>query len=204
MAQIASLESSLTQRRTESTQELSNLRKTHVLHLAEKQAQVSELESSLRVAKSGFVELQGSLKTITLSVEDERNALRSDVSSLRQSLEESNDNVRRLETSHESSRLDLQSVTKELDGKRSELEVLQTQLVAEARRSAAASDAQEEADGRIHRMEEEVAIMEAAKKADEGVIQRVTASYSKLRELHVGCLAEMDGLVGIVQERKCG
>lgn len=167
LAQIASLESSLTQRRTESTQELSNLRKTHALHLAEKQAQVSELESSLRVAKSGFVELQGSLKTITLSVEDERNALRSDVSSLRQSLEESNDNVRRLETSHESSRLDLQSVTKELDGKRSELEVLQTQLVAEARRSAAASDAQEEADGRIHRMEEEVAIMEAAKKADE-------------------------------------
>ena len=98
----------------------------------------------------------------------------------------------------------MQSVTKELDGKRSELEVLQTQLVAEARRSAAASDAQEEADGRIHRMEEEVAIMEAAKKVDEGVIQRVNRSYSKLRELHVGCLAEMDGLVGIVQERKCG
>ena len=40
--------------------------------------------------------------------------------------------------------------------------------------------------------------MQAAKKADEEVILRAIASYSKLRKSHVECLAEMDGLVGII------
>jgi chromosome segregation ATPase len=199
LEQVASLRSSLAQQRTESTQELSNLRNATALSLAEKQTQVSELEFSLVVAESSLAELQDRLGTVTLSMEGERNALRSDISSLQQSLEESGGAVSRLESSHEASRLSLQSVTKELDGKRSELEALQGQSMAEAQRLAALAGALEEARGRRKRAEEEIVTMKAAKRADDEAIRRVAASYNKLRKLHVECLAEMDGLVGAVQ-----
>ena len=137
-------------------------------------------------------------------MDDERNVLRSEISSLLRYLEGSDGVVKRLETTYGPSRLHLQCVTMELDGIRSELEELQAHFAAEIQRSAAAVDALGEANGRAQRMEEEIAIMEAAKMADEEAVQRVSARYSKLRELHVGCLAEMDGLVGVVRERKRG
>ena len=89
-------------------------------------------------------------------------------------------------------------MTEELDGKRSELEELQARFVAEARKSAALAIALEEAKGRVQSIENEIANMQAAKKADEEAIRRATTSYSKLRKLHVECLEEMDGLVGII------
>jgi len=58
LAQITSLESSMTQHRVECTQELSSLQSTHALSLAEERTRVSELEASLAVAESNIVELQ--------------------------------------------------------------------------------------------------------------------------------------------------
>jgi len=198
LAQIASLESSLVQHRAESTQEVLNLRSAHELSLSEKKTRVSELESSLAVAESTLAELQERLENTTISMEDERNALRSDISSLQRSLGESEGAVRRLETSHEFSKLAFQNVTKELGGKRSELDALRTQFIAETQKSAALADALEEANGRIQGVEKEIVTVEAAKKVDEEVIRRATAGYSKLRKFHVECLAEMDGLVGSI------
>ena len=198
LAKIASLESSLVQHRAESTQEVLNLRSAHELSLSEKQTRVSELDSSLAVAESALAELQERLENNTVSMEDERNALRSHISSLQRSLEESDGAVRRLETSHETSRLIFQNVTKELDGKHSELDALQAQFVAETQKSAALADALEEPNGRIQRVEKEIVTVEAAKKVDEEIIRRATAGYSKLRKFHVECLAEMDGLVGSI------
>jgi len=198
LAQIASLESSITQHQAEYTQELSNFRNTHALSLAEKRTRISELESSLTVAESNIAELQERLKTKTSSIEDERNALRVDLSSLQRSLQESNGAIRRLETSNESSRLALQGVTKELDGKRSELEALQARFVAGVQQSAALTNGLEEAKGRVQSAENEIATLRAAKKADEEVIRRATISRNKLRSFYVEYLAEMDGLVGII------
>lgn len=156
------------------------------------------------VVESNFTELQESFKVTTLSIEDERKVLLSEVYSLQRSLEESDGVFRCLEHSRESSRLDLQNVTKELDGKHNELEVLQAQFAAEVQRLAAAAVALEKANGQIQRMKDEIATMEAARKADEEVMQQVSTGYRKLRELHAECLAEVDGLVGIVRERKRG
>ena len=197
LAQVTSLESLLVQRQAESAQELSNLRNTQALSLAEKQTRVFELESSLAVAKLSVSELQERLRIMASSMEDERNTLQTKISSLQRSLEESNCVVGRLEGSNESSRLALQNVTEELDGKRSELDALQAQFVAEARRSAALTDALEEAQGRMQAVEKEIATMETAKKADEEAIRRASAIYSKLRKFHAECLAEMDGPAGI-------
>ncbi|KAF9652471.1 hypothetical protein BDM02DRAFT_3183514 [Thelephora ganbajun] len=82
LVQIASLESSLIRHRAESTQEVSNFWNTHVLSLAEKQIQVSELESSPAVTELSLAELQEKLQAITLSMEDERDILQLDISSL--------------------------------------------------------------------------------------------------------------------------
>jgi len=193
LAQITSLESLLAQHQAESGQELSDLRSAQALSLAEKQTRVFELESSLAVAGSSIAELQERLTIITSSVEDERNILQTKISSLQQSLEESNGAVGRLGSSDESSRLALQNVTKELD-------VLQAQFVAEAQHSAALADALEEAQGRMQTAEKEIATMEVEKKADEEAVRLATTIYSKLRRLHAECLTEMDGLVGIIQE----
>jgi hypothetical protein len=57
---------------------------------SEKRTQVSEFESSLAVAESNIAGLQERLKATTSSMEDKRNALRVDLSSLQQSLRESN------------------------------------------------------------------------------------------------------------------
>ena len=198
LAQITSLESLITQHRVECTQELSSLRSTHALSLAEERTRISELESSLAVAESNIVEHQERLKTATSSIEDERNTHRIDLSSLQRSLQESNGVIGRLESFNQSSRLVLQRVAEELDGKHSELEELQARLVAEVQQSAALAIALEEAKGRVQSIENENATMQAAKKADEEAIRRATASYSKLRKLHVECLQEMDGLVGII------
>ena len=198
LAQIASLESSITQYRAEYTQELSDLRIAHALSLAEERTRVSELESSLVVAESSIAELQERLKAMASLTEDERNALRVDLSSLQLSLQESNGAIRRLESSNESSMLALQMVTKDLDGKCSELEVLQARFAAKVQQSATLANALEEAKGRVQSAEDEIATMQATKKADREVILRATASYSKLRKFHVECLAEMDGLVGMI------
>lgn len=136
LAQIASLESSITQHQAEYIQELSNLRSAHALSLVEKRTRVSELESSLAVAESNIAELQERLMITTSSIEDERSSLRINLSSLQRSLQESNGAIRRLEISNESSRFVLQKMTKELDGKRSELEALQARFVTEAQQSA--------------------------------------------------------------------
>lgn len=204
LAQVGSLESSLIQHRAESTQELSNLRDAHALSLAEKQTRVSGLESSLAVAESSLSELQERLKTITLSTEEERNTLRSDISSLQRSLEESRGAAKRLESSRELLRLTLQNVTEELDGKRNEVDGLQARLTAEAQQSAVLTDALQEANGRVQGVEKKIATVEAAKKADEEIIRRATAGCDKLQKLHTECLAEMDGFVGMIRGQECG
>ena len=121
-----------------------------------------------------------------------------DLSSLQRSLQESNGAIRCLDTSNESSRLALQGVTKELDGKRSELEALQARFVAEAQQSAALANYLEEAKGRVQSAKNEIATLRAAKKADEEVIRRATISCNKLCSFYVAYLAEMDRLVGII------
>ena len=52
-----------------------------------------------------------------------------------------------LESSHKTSRFNLQSVTRERDGKRGKLETLQARFVAETRKSAAATGVRAEANG---------------------------------------------------------
>lgn len=96
LAQIDSLESWLKQHRAGSTQELSNLGNTHALSLAEKQIRIPGPESSLTAIEASI--------TAISSIEDERNALRINISSLQRALEESSGAVRRLEISNESAK----------------------------------------------------------------------------------------------------
>ena len=199
---ITSLESSLAQHREESAQELSNLQETHAHSLAEERSRVSELGSSLTAAGAGLSELRERLNNTILSMEDERNTLLSDISSLKQSLETSDRDVRCLEGSYEISRVALQDVTKELGEMRGELEALQIRFAAEVQQSVTLASALEETNGRIRRMEKETATVEVLKKADEKTIRQISTSYGKLRKFHADCLAEMDEIVGIIQERE--
>jgi len=79
--------------------------------------------------------------------------------------------VRRLKGFYETSNLALQKRNQGTGEKARELEALQLKFVAEAQRSAALADALEEANERVQRVEGEIAIVEAAKKANEERIQ---------------------------------
>jgi hypothetical protein len=110
--------------------------------------------------------------------------------------------MRHLESCYETSRVALQNVTKELGETHGELEAVQIKFVTEVQRSATLASALEETNGQIRRMEKETATMEVLKRADEETIRQVSMCYSKLRKLHADCLAEMDEIVGIIQERE--